>query len=249
MGNKKSQQKRRRASRKRKQKRKNLIIFLGLFLIIAAIVLVALIVVNKRNTDAEKAEQKKELEENGVSFPYKLDEDKLEIASVFQYSGTNPDCDDEDCEAVGSIQLLNASEDYLESADIIAKLADGSELTFRVEGIPSGKSVLAFEIKNQTYDKENKVIDITAETNYSSEVSLKEEELSFSIDSAGITVSNISQENLANITIKYHCNIDDMYFGGKCYESLVEYLEAGENVMLDASECYLGEAAVVNVIY
>lgn len=224
-------------------------ICLWAILIIVVIVLATLIVMDKRNTEREKAEQKKELEEKGVNFPYKLDKDKLEVASVFQYSGMNPDCEDEECEKVGAIQLLNASEDYLESADIVAKLADGSELAFRVEGLPSGKSVLAFEIKNQTYDKENKVIDITAETNYSSEASLKEEELSFSIDSEGIKVDNISQENLANITIKYHCNVDDMYFGGKCYEDLVESLEAGESVKLEASECYLGEAAVVNIIY
>lgn len=241
---------------KKRRKRKNGVpICLWRLLAVSILILllvIGLIIYKKINKEEEHADigaDRAEEQEEGLEFPYMLENGKLEIGSVFQFTGTNPDCNDEECEEVGAIQLLNASEDYLESADIIVRLADGSELVYRVEGIPSGKSVLAFETKNQIYNEKNKVIDITAKTDYSSEASLKEEELSFSIDDAGITVSNISQESLANITIKYHCNVDEMYFGGKCYEGLVESLAAGENVILDAAECYLGEAAVVNVIY
>ena len=179
-------------------------------------------------------------------IPYKIDDGKLIVESVFQLSGTNPDCNDEEGENIGSIQLKNSSEEFLEKADIIIKLDDGSQLTFRVEDIPAGKSVLAFDINNQVYDTKNAIEEITADTSYS-EASLLENKVSADTADLQITLENISGDTLENLTVTYHCIFDDAYYGGKSYVKTVESLGAGETTALDASECYLGEAEVVKV--
>ena len=49
----------------------------------------------------------------------------------------------------------NKSGEYLESADIEVGLEDGSKLEFEIRDIPAGISVLAFEVKNTSYEDTN----------------------------------------------------------------------------------------------
>lgn len=197
----------------------------------------------------EDSEEEAETEDTGLMFPYTVDGENLEIGSLFQYSGPNPDCGNEQGEDVGSIQLTNKSGKYLETADITINLANGTAYVFHVEGLPDGKTVLALDTTNQTYDGKSGAADIEAEAAYSDNASLKEDALSVSNDEEGIHLTNISGEELKNINVKYHCDMDDMYFGGLCYEGTVESLAAGEDTVLDTSECHMGEAAVVNITY
>lgn len=185
----------------------------------------------------------------GIEFPYEVDGEKLLIEAVFQYTGINPDYQDEMCEDVASIQIKNCSEEYLETAEVLAELTDGTEFTFRVEDVPAGETALVFEANNQSYDGKTSVDKMQAEAIYSAEASLKADAVSITTDEAGIHLKNISSENLSNVIVKYHCSLDGKYFGGICYEGNVESLASGESIVLDAFECYLGEAAVVNVIY
>lgn len=200
-------------------------------------------------SDTEDSEEESETEDTGLTFPYTVAEEKLTIDSIFQFSGPNPDCKDEVGQDISSIQLTNQSGKYLETADITVNLADGTEYIFHIEEIPDGKSVLAFDTTNQSYDGSAGVADIEVKAEYSEDASLKDEVLSVSGDEDGLHVKNISGENLKNIAVKYHCNMDDMYYGGRCYEGTVESLAAGESTVLDTSECYMGEAAVVNITY
>lgn len=203
-----------------------------------------------KQNEAEKKEDaaKEELMKNGLAFPYELDDGKLVVDSVFQYTGLNMDCEDQECEDTGAIQITNKSAEHLAYADITLKLASGNEMIFRIEEIPSGKSVMAFDTENKTYDKADKVIDIKVKTSYVADASLKEDQVSLSVENTKITVGNTSSETLENITIKYHCDAGETYVGGKCREALVEALAAGENTVVEASGCYFGEAAVVNII-
>lgn len=219
-------------------------IFVVVVLILAA---VSAVIVHKQNAEKEQAAEKQQLLEQGLEFPYKLEDGKLEVASVFQFTGINPDCNDEEGEDICSIQLKNCSGEYLNYADITVELSDGTKREFRIEDIPSDQSVLAFEVKNQSYDGQAKVIKITAKTSYTEDVSLEEDAISIAEDVSGIHITNISSEELGNIAVKYHCYMDDMYFGGTAYEGSVESLAAGEEVVLEAPECYLGEAAVTQL--
>ena len=62
-------------------------------------------------------------------------------------------------------------------------------------------------------------------------------------------LENISGDALTNLKIKYHCVMDDMYFGGISSETEVAGLEAGETTTVDTSESILGDAEVVSITY
>lgn len=183
----------------------------------------------------------------GVEFPMKLDKERLEVSSAFEYSGINPDCENAYSESIGAIQLQNISGEYLKWAEIAVTLEDGSQLEFVAEDIPAGAIVFAYELQNKGYDGSQKITEVKAETFY--EESADKEAISYSVEGIDITVENVSGENLDNVTLNYHCTIDGIYFGGKSYKVTLDELKTGESKVVSATECYLGDVAVANVVY
>lgn len=202
-------------------------------------------------TDDAEEEQKDDEEETdeGLEFPYVLDDEQLQIDSLFQYSGVNPDAGNENSEDIASIQMTNNSAKYLETAEISVELTDGTTYSFEVQDIPAGKSVMAFDTTNAAYDGKTGVAFMDAKTTYSSDAGLKEEAVKITSDDNGIQLENISGENLGNMKVKYHCVLDDMYFGGSSMETEVAGLAAGETTTVDTSESILGDAEVVSIAY
>lgn len=190
------------------------------------------------------------IQENiGIEFPYKLKNDELEIEFLFQYSGINPDCNDEEGENIGAIQLKNSSGQYLKSAELTVIMEDGEKLSFLIEDIPAESTVMAFEIENSEYDEQQTVTEIVAEVEYSEETFMREGTVEVLTDEIGISLRNQSAEKIQNMTVIYHCDMDDIYFGGKSYQKEIEMLGAGESTTVSAEECYFGQAAVVDIMY
>lgn len=199
--------------------------------------------------DAESTSEEpvlEETEEEGIAFPFMLDSDRLELSSVFEYAGTNPDCEDVYAEDIGAIQLKNVSGQYLKSAKILVSLSNGEKLNFLVEDIPTGMDVLAFETKNQTYDDTVKVADVVVEAEYSS--AEFEGAFSYSVSGSDITVENISGKGQNNIILYYHCTVDGMCFGGQSYELSLEFLDVGASATVSDTACYMGDVTLVNIV-
>ena len=87
--------------------------------------------VQTAETNEEETEPSEETD-TGLEFPYLLDDDKIQIDSLFQYSGINMDAQNEECEDVASLQLKNNSDQYLEKAEISVELTDGTAFSFEV---------------------------------------------------------------------------------------------------------------------
>lgn len=204
--------------------------------------------VQTAETNEEETEPSVETD-TGLEFPYLLDDDKIQIDSLFQYSGINMDAQNEECEDVASLQLKNNSDQYLEKAEISVELTDGTAFSFEVEDVPASKSVMAFDTANTVYDGKTGVALIDAATTYSSDAGLKETDVKIISDDNGVQMENISGNALANLKIKYHCVMDDMYFGGISSETEVAGLAAGETTTVDTSESILGDAEVVSITY
>ena len=188
----------------------------------------------------EEDEEDAEETDEGLAFPYLLEEEQIQVDSLFQYSGINPDA---------AIQMKNNSEQYLESAEVSVELSDGTAYSFVVQDIPAGKSVIAFESGNTSYDGKTGVAFIEAKTSYSSEAGVKEDEVKVTSDDNGVQISNISGDAIGTMKVKYHCVMDDMYFGGISSETEVDGLAAGESTAVDTSESILGDADVVSITY
>ena len=197
----------------------------------------------------EEDEEDAEETDEGLAFPYLLEEEQIQVDSLFQYSGINPDAENAECEDVAAIQMKNNSEQYLESAEVSVELSDGTAYSFVVQDIPAGKSVIAFESGNTSYDGKTGVAFIEAKTSYSSEAGVKEDEVKVTSDDNGVQISNISGDAIGTMKVKYHCVMDDMYFGGISSETEVDGLAAGESTAVDTSESILGDADVVSITY
>lgn len=197
----------------------------------------------------DAAEEDAEETDEGLAFPYLLEEEQIQVDSLFQYSGINPDAENAECEDVAAIQMKNNSEQYLESAEVSVELSDGTAYSFVVQDIPAGKSVIAFESGNTSYDGKTGVAFIEAKTAYSSEAGVKEDEVKVTSDDNGVQISNISGDAIGTMKVKYHCVMDDMYFGGISSETEVDGLAAGESTAVDTSESILGDADVVSITY
>lgn len=239
-----------RLKRKKQVARQKMMIFVVFFVIVLAI-LVAVFGNKKDKDGVHSGEMNKEnvgnhQELSELTFPVLQDGNRLKIDSVFQFTGINVDADWTECEDTGAIQLTNVSETYLESTEITVMLDDQSKLVFLIEDIPAGKSVIAFEIQNAKYDTQRKIVGIDVRSTYSQEIGAWKDDLELSAEKSQITVKNKSTKPLQNFSIKYHCDIDGSFFGGKSYEKVVETLDVGESLILDATEAILGEAAVVN---
>ena len=192
---------------------------------------------NQKEAATEEAEK--------YQFPVLLDDGKVELSSVFEYSGINPDCGDELAEDIGAVQMKNISGEYLKTLQIKVTMSDGTELDFLVEDVPPETEVLAFELQNKVYDKNLKIMNLQAEGEYSAEVA--DEEYSYEVSGSDIAVTNLSEEAKTEVAVSYHCTIDGMIFGGQSYELPIETLEPGETFTVTDTFCLLGDVTVVSI--
>lgn len=185
--------------------------------------------------------------EAGLTLPYALEEGKLEITAVFQYTGENPDCNDEAGEDIAALAVTNKSDQHLTSARFTAKLADGTALQFEAADVPAGQTVWAFAPDNSSYDTANPCVAVTCDAQFEASTPVLAEQLSVSVEGTAVTLTNTSGAALENLTVDCHCLFNEAYFGGRTYAYAVPTIAAGSSVTIQAEECYLGEAAVVRV--
>lgn len=229
-------------------------------LALAGVVLVALIgTLGKRQDDAPQSPSQTQASQPsatvpdhtqsqvaGISFPYSIDEGRLEIESLFQYSGINPDADHQNGKDIAAITLRNKTGSYLAEANITMKMADGSQLTFKVTDIPAGKSTMAFSTENVSMKTNDVCVgaDGTALYDYVPDIS---DRVAVRVEGIRITLTNVSDKDIFKIVVSCRCPIDEGYFGGVTYQYIFESLPAGESVTVDALDCILGMVEVVRV--
>ena len=182
-----------------------------------------------------------------VSFPCLLVEDSLSVTSLFQYSGDNPDCGGQAGEEIASLAVTNQSEKYLASAKLTAKLADGTKRVFQLADIPAGQTVWVFAQDNGSFTSSNTCKELKCEASFAEEPPFLADQVAVEAEGISVTLTNLTDEDLAGLTVYCHCLFDGTYFGGSTYAYPVDGIPAGESVTIQAEECYLGEAAVVRV--
>lgn len=193
--------------------------------------------------------EKNEIEEKTTSlkFPYILEE-QLEVLSLSTATMPNPDAGGEIGENIASIELINSTGKFIELAEILVSLEDGTQFEFIVHDLPNAGKVQAFEVKNTVYEDKilcEKVEIIKLQTFegdhlMSQAITIEEQETL-------VTLTNTSQSDLQDLTVICMCDFDGSYFGGTSYAYPVESLLAGESVTIDATDCYLGVADVVRI--
>lgn len=184
----------------------------------------------------------------GINFPYALDEGRLIVNSVFPSSVMNPDCNDEYGEDIATLELENNSGEFLKEAIITVKLVDGLEIPFVITNVPDGKKIWAFATDNKSIELEPICELISCEVTYEESMLLMEKEMSYQADETEVTLKNMTEEKLKDISIGCHCLFDDVYYGGLTYYRKIDELKRKESITVAIDECYLGSAELVSVV-
>ena len=169
------------------------------------------------------------------------------MESLFQFSGMNPDAGLTIGENIAGLQLTNTSEEYLRTAAFTAELADGTILTFRVEDVPPGKTVMAFCLENKTVEHVTDCVAIRGQGEFEPSVFPGDGLVEIAVNGMAITLTNVSGVSLTNLNVTCHGLLDNSYFGGTAYHYTVDSLSAGQSTVIYAVDCILGMTEVTCV--
>lgn len=201
----------------------------------------------EQETESSSAQEETEPQVVGLTFPYELENGKLSVDSIFQFTGFNPDNQEQEGENIAALTVVNQSEEQVAFAEIQVRLDDDTRLTFEITDLPAGQSVMVFEKENKNYELDDVCLEITDTAEFENGTMLMEDYISVAEEGTVITLTNHSEENFSNLLLHCHCRINGVYFGGLTYSYPIAELPAGQSITVDATDCYLGEAAVVRV--
>lgn len=226
-------------------------------LILCALLVLIFFGCGKKEQDMEKIETNPEIVQNESVeapvkevkelFPYESEDGKIKLESLFQFTGFNPDCESEEGENIAGIQVTNISEQHLAQAKFMLTLEDGTLLEFDIFDVPAGRSVMAFSNENVTIDSVETCQEIECETSFEDETPLLKDQLKYEVNGIDITITNISGEDLTAINVYCHSVLDATYFGGVTYCYVIDLLEAGQSIVVNAIDCIMGETDVVRM--
>ncbi len=180
-----------------------------------------------------------------VEFPVVLDEGRMEVQSLFPFSGVNPDAGKQDAEDAAAILLRNTSEQYLREAALTLTFDDGTERLFFVQDVPAGADVMVFSVSSERLLAADLCTGIAVDATYEDTPGFGS--VGISVEGLAVTVTNRSTGDLTGIDVYYRDVFDDKYFGGITYTYRIEQLSAGESTVFTAGESLLGLIDVVRV--
>lgn len=202
---------------------------------------------NNTGTEVETTGAVDEGNEAGaVQFPHQIEDGALEIESLFQFDGINPDCGNREGDKIAAMMIWNISGSYLKSASIWAVLDDGTEILFFVSDLPAGKGVLAFSVDNAVLKDDRECTAFRIDAVFEEQQIV--EGLSASVDDTAITLTNETDREMIHISIFCHGVLGDMYYGGVTYTYTIDSLSAGESETVTVSECMIGVADVARIV-
>lgn len=180
--------------------------------------------------------------EETLIFPLELENNRLLMNPPFSYDGLNPDCDFAEGRNIAAITVQNHSGQHLLQADVTLVAADGSELLFRIEHLPSDKRVTAFALDNAPLPADAAWVEVRVSAQFAEHPSLRGNGVEISENGMLLEVTNRTDTELSNLKIYCHNLLGEEYFGGKSYPYEINNLPAGETVTVEALDCILGIA-------
>jgi len=144
-------------------------------------------------------------------------EDRLVCEEYSRFSGAFPeDGSGRPVESVAAIRVTNASEKFLDYALIQCDIGENRVGTFKITGLPAGKSAWVLEQDAMTIAEGERFQARTC-TDYAfrADAITQTDKLSVTVEGNTVTVMNRSGEKLDNVCIYYKvCHNDGNYFGG-----------------------------------
>ncbi len=245
--------------RKGNKKLRNLIAILVVMAVAAAFILVVHAVSSGDNDSestgdiATESSGSEMVEDTGVAGDIALDEaemvgsDQLSISSLYTSTIFNPDADMAYGEDVASIEVTNTSNQYLVNAVLAADLSDGSQAVFRIYDLPAGQTVEAFDVNNASLGANVTCSGVTCNSEEYMDSDPLFDGLRIEMSGLSAVITNSTESAFDHLTVTYHCQDGDFYFGGAAYQVMIESLSAGESYILEDDSFQLGTPVIVRI--
>lgn len=238
-------------SKKKKQRKR--LICLWIILVVLLFVLAFLIYrdMKTKKSQGDKAQSQVSEEQQSAdaqktpTILYKSEE--IELYAFFPSDVINVDDSSEFVNGVASVEFKNISGRYLKECTIEIKAMNGETYEFVAEEIPADMEVIAFDCASKTVEENTEIEEVDCSTEESVSDNLLESQVEVAENEMEVTIKNIGDTDLSNIVVTCHCMMDDVSYGGSKYEYKVEKLAAGESTVIDAVDCYFGQAKVVHI--
>lgn len=172
--------------------------------------------------------------------------DELVCLEYSRFSGAFPeDGSGRPVESVAAILVKNNSEKFLDYALIECDIGEDRVGTFKVTGLPAGKSAWVLEQEAMTIVEGERFEARPCQTYaFRTDAVTETNQLSVTVDGTSVTVSNRSGETLENVYIYYKVYHDDgNYFGGITYALNFETLSPGQGTQKQSA--YFGQGAEI----
>lgn len=182
-----------------------------------------------------------------LELPYSLEFGKLTVDTAFLLNGINPDCGNAWAENVAAIQFTNNSREHLASVTFFVVIQGGTMVEFAARDIPSGGTAMVFALDNRSVQGQIACLQIACQAVFEAEAPLMEDTVAITVEGNVITVENLTDHDLPQITLYYHDMLERSCYGGSTYQHTIDLLPAGESVTFIAEDCVFGKAEVVRV--
>ena len=179
-----------------------------------------------------------------IQYPYDIADGRIQITSLFQYSGMNPDADWEEGENIGVLIVTNSSEEYLENLTVTATISDGSTLNFQISDLPAGQTAWAFAKDNGGFASNAVCVKLESQSSFVPAPDEPGTAVTAEIQGVEVNLSNGSDSLIPAGELQCHTLLNGIYFGGTSYSYPVDEIPPGGFTTVTAIDCILGEVAV-----
>lgn len=238
---------------KNKKKQKKQMMCLWIILVFLLLILVFLVFrelnAKKNQADAKQSQMSVKLENDDTEEKPTIlfESEEIELYAFFPSDVINVDDSSEFVNGVASVEFKNISGNYLEKCTIEIKAMNGESYKFIAEEIPADMEVIVFDCSSKTVEENTEIDEVDCSIEESTSDNLLETQVEATENEMEVTIKNVSDKDLSNIVVTCHCVMDEVSYGGSKYEYKVEKLSAGESVVVDALDCYFGQAKVVRI--
>lgn len=182
-----------------------------------------------------------------LEFPIVLEAGKLEIESLFPYTGLNPDDDNAEAKDIAAITLVNRSGEYLSEARITLILAGGDAVSFEITDLPAGRRVIAFSADSVEAYENTGCTEAGCEATFDAAATMHDDRIAVSVEGMTVNLQNLTGNEIPELVIYCRCPLGEDFFGGITYQYPVNNLPANGSATVDAWDCVLGMAEVVRI--
>lgn len=179
--------------------------------------------------------------------PCLLEDGKLELKSVFPFTGINVDCGWQEGTNIGTVELVNVSDQHLVQAEVQLEMSDGTVLSFVIRELPAGETLWAFDIANTSFDESAYCTSVSCTAEFEDATQILDGIAEIAVNGMDISVTNRGSETLEDLQITCHSVLDGIYFGGTVFTYSATGIAPGGAANILATDCFLDTAAVVRI--